>query len=72
MHNEQNAELVLCKNKQDCERLYNAIVKITRKRSKNLLYAGRYEGNLMTYALKQVKDKLNVSERILYRKTTAD
>ena len=72
MYNEQKAELVLCKNKQDCERLYNTIVKITRKRSKNLLYGGRYEGNLMTYALKQVKNKLNVSDRILYRKTTAE
>ena len=72
MHNEQKVELVLCKNKQDCERLYNAIVKITKKRSKNLLYAGRYEGNLMNYALKQVKDRRNVSERILYTQTTAD
>ena len=72
MHNEHQAELILCKNKEDGERLYNAIVKITRKRSKNLLYGGRYEGNLMTYALKQVKDKLGASHRILYRKTTAD
>ncbi len=72
MYNERHAELILCKNVQDCERLYNAIVKITRKRSKNLLYGGRYEGNLMTYALKQVKDKLGVSDRILYRKTTAE
>jgi|15BtaG_2_1085339.scaffolds.fasta_scaffold00636_4 hypothetical protein len=72
MHNEYKSELILCKNKHDGERLYNAIVDITRGRSKNLLYAGRYKGNLMTYALSKIQETLGVSNRILYRKTTAD
>ena len=72
MHNEHKAELILCKSVVDAERLYDAINKITKGRNKNLLYGRRYEGSLMTYALKQVKDKLNVSNRILYSKSTAD
>ena len=72
MYNEKRAELVICKNKHDGERLYNKIVDITRGRSKNLLYAGRYKDHLMTHALEQIRTMLGVSERIIYRNTTSD
>ena len=72
MYNEKRAELIVCKNKHDGERLYNKIVDITKGRSKNLLYAGRYKDHLMTHALEQVRSMLGVSERIIYRNTTSD
>ena len=69
MYNERRAELIVCKNKHDGERLYNKIVDITKGRSKNLLYAGRYKDHLNDTRIRAGKrSMLGVSERIIYQK----
>jgi len=71
IYNEEQFDMILCKNKKDAQRLHHELAKTMEKnRIKNLLFMGTASKVMVSRLYKIIKDKTDWPLSKIYRRTT--